>query len=71
MGDADKVAILKRSGPGSTPREPLALVSKMLDSEISAFWSQERGGLASVAESDTGIRYRTSIQHSPTFFLKS
>ena len=45
MGDADKVAILKRSGPGSTPQEPLALVSKMLDSEISALESGEGGDL--------------------------
>ena len=72
MGDADKVAILKRSGPGSTPQEPLALVAKMSDSERSAMES-ERGGLASAAESgaDTGIRYRTSIQHSVTFFVIS
>ena len=45
MGDADKVAILKRSGPGSTPQELLALVSKMLDSEISALESGEGGDL--------------------------
>ena len=66
MSDADKVAILNRTGPGSTPQEPLALVAKMTDSEQNALDSEERGGLASSAESDTthpspGIRYRTSI----------
>ena len=69
MGDADKVTILNRTGPGSTPQEPLALVAKMSDSERSTLESGRKGGLAS-AESDTtppGIRYRTSIQHSPTF----
>ena len=35
MGDTDKVAIFNRTGPGSTPQEPLALVAKMSDSERS------------------------------------
>ena len=65
--DDDKVAILSRTGPGSTPHEPIALVAKMSDSERSALESEGRGGLGSAAEPDTGIRYRTSIQHSPTF----
>jgi hypothetical protein len=72
MGDADKVTILNRTGPGSTPQEPLALVAKMSDSERSALESEGRGGLASAAEPDTTppeIRYRTSIQHSPTFLF--
>ena len=71
MNDAGKVTLLNRSGPGSTPQEPLALVAKMSDSERSALESG-RGGLASAAEPDTTppeIRYRTSIQHSPTFFF--
>ena len=68
MSDADKIAILNRTGPGSTPQEPLALVAKMSDSDRSALESGERGGLAGAAEPDTGIRYRKSIQHSPTFF---
>jgi hypothetical protein len=67
MADTDKVTILNRTGPGSTPREPLALVAKMSDSERSALESGGRGGLASAADPDTkpsGIRYRRSFQHS-------
>ena len=67
MDDTEKVAILDGTGPGSTPQEPLALVSKMSDSERSALESDGRGGLASSAESDTEppeIRYCKSIQHS-------
>ena len=64
MADDDKVAILSRTGPGSTSQEPLALVAKMSDSERSAMESEGRGGLKSAAETDTGIRYRTSIQQS-------
>jgi hypothetical protein len=70
--DADKVAILNRTGPGSTPHEPLALVAKMSDSERSALESERRGGLSSAAEPDTmtsEIRYRTSIQHCSTFLF--
>ena len=69
MADNDKVTILSRIGPGSTPQEPLALVAKLSDSERSDLESERRGGLANAAEpaGDTGIRYRTSIQHSPTF----
>ena len=74
MGDADILNILKGTGPGSTPQEPLALVAKMSDSERSASESGERGGLASESVSDTTppeIR-RMSNQHSPTFlFLTS
>jgi hypothetical protein len=72
MDDAHKVTILNGTGPGSTPQEPLALVAKMSDSERSDLESEERGGLASAAEPDTTpleIRYRTSIQHSPTFLF--
>ena len=67
MADADKVTgILNRTGPGSTPQDPLALVAKISDSERSALESGRRGGLESVAESDTTLRppeiqYRTSI----------
>jgi hypothetical protein len=77
MDDAEKVTILNRTGPGSTPQEPLVLVAKMSDSERSDLESEGRGRLASAAEParDTTaleIRYRTSIQHSPTpLFLTS
>ena len=70
MDDADKVIILNGAGPGSTPQEPLAFVTKMSDSERSALESDGRGGLASAAEPDTTspeIQYRMSIQHSLTF----
>ena len=69
MADDDEVTILSRTGPGSTPQEPLALVAKMSDSERSALASDGRSGLGSAAEPDTGIRYRTSIQHSSTFLF--
>ena len=76
MGDADKVTILNRTGPGSTPQEPLALVAKMTDSERSALDSEGRGGLASAAESDSthaspGIQYRTSINTLTFLFITS
>ena len=63
MGDADKVAILNRTCPGSTPQEPLALVAKMSDSERSALESGERGGLAEPINNTASpeIRYRASI----------
>ena len=64
MGNADKV---NRTGPGSTPEEPLAFVASVSDSEQSAL---ELGGLESAAQPDTTsleIRYRTFIQNSPTF----
>ena len=69
MGDTGKINILNRTGLGSTPQEPLALVAKMSDSERSALESGRRGGFASAVEPHTtpsDIRYRTSIQHSPT-----
>ena len=71
IGDTGKVAILNRTGPGSTPQEPLAVVAKMSDSEWSALDSESggRGELASAAEPETtplGIRYRTFTQHSST-----
>ena len=64
MGHTDKVAILNRTGPGSTPQEPLALVAKMSDSERNALEHERRGELASAAEPDTTFprtRYCTSI----------
>ena len=71
MADNDKVTILSRTGPGSTPQEPLALVAKLSNSERSDLESEGRGGLANAAEpaSDTEILYRTSIRHSPTFLF--
>ena len=69
IGDADEVTILNRTGPGSTPQEPLALVAKISDSERTVLESGGRGGFASaqVAERQE-IRYRTSIQHSYSSF---
>ena len=69
MDDACKVTILNRTGPGSTPQEPLALVAKMSDFERSALESRGRGGLASAAKLPPEIRYRMSIQHSSTFLF--
>ena len=76
MSDADKVTILNRTGLGSRPQEPLALVAKMSDSERSALESGGRGGLTGTAEPGTSspgpeIRHRTSIQHSPTFLIRT
>ena len=74
MDDTEKVTILNGTGPGSTAQEPLALVAKMSDSERSAMESDGRVGL--VAEPNTtpsvsGIRYCTSIQHSPTSLFQT
>jgi hypothetical protein len=44
MGDDDKFTILNRTGPGSTPQEPLALVAKISDLERSALELGGRGG---------------------------
>ena len=75
-GDADKVPILNRTGPGSTPQEPLALVARILDSEESEAGSGGRGGVAEESggftdgadpasdTTHTEIRYRACIQHS-------
>ena len=76
MNHTGKVAILNRTGPGSTPHEPLALVAKMsladFKFERSALESGGRGGLASAAEPDTTpteIRYRTSTQTLSLLFF--
>jgi hypothetical protein len=75
MGNSDKItSILNGTGPGCSPQEPLALVAKMSVSERSALESDGRGGPASTAtEPDIttppGIRYGTSIQHSPLLFV--
>ena len=71
MGDTDKVTALNRTtGPGSTPQDPLAFVAKI---SVSPFQFIGRGGLKSAGVPDTTpdseIRYRTSIQHSPTFLF--
>ena len=73
MGDADKVTALNRTtGPGSTPQDPLAFVAKV-SVLLSAFQFRGRGGLKSAGVPDTTpdseIRYRTSIQHSPTILF--
>ena len=74
MDEADKAIFLNRTGagPGSTPQEPLALVTKISDSERSALDSEGRIGLASAAQHDTTspeIQYRMFIQHSLTFLF--
>ena len=70
MDDAEEVAILDHTGPGSTAQEPLALVAKMSNSKRTALESGGRGGLASAqAAEPPETRYRTSIQHSPTFLF--
>ena len=69
MDNAEKVTIFNGTGPGSTPREPLALVAKMSDSERSDLVSGRRGVLVNTAEPNatpSEIRYGTSIQHPPT-----
>ena len=66
MDDTDKVSILNgtgRTGPGSTPQEPIALVLKMSDSERRALESARGGGLAEPDTTSPGIRFRTSVQH--------
>ena len=70
IDDADTVSILNGTGPGSTSQEPLALVSKMSNSQRSILLeSKRRGGRASAAEPDTTIQYCTSIQHSRSFLF--
>ena len=72
MDDNEKITFLNGTGPGSTPREPLALVAKMSDSERSALESDGRVGLANAAGSNTTlpeIRYGMYIQHSHTFLF--
>ena len=69
MDDAEKVIILNGIGSGCTPQEPLALVAKLSNSERSALETERRGKLASAAEPDTTIQYRTSILYSPTILL--
>ena len=69
MSDTDKVTILNRTGPGSTPHEPLALVAKLSDSERSVLESGRRGGLAEPNTTSPEIRYRTSVLHSYFSFL--
>jgi hypothetical protein len=81
MGEAHKFTILnpiglktlkkEKENLGSTPQKPLAFVAWISDSERSALESGG-SGLASAAEPDTTpseIRYRTSLQHSPTFLF--
>ena len=71
MGDADIITIVNRTGPGSMPQEPLALVANMSVSERSALESEGKDELTSAAdlEPDTTIQYRTSIQHPPTILF--
>ena len=74
--DAEKFRLPNCIGLGFTPQQPLALVAKMSDSERSALESGGRGGLTGTAEPGTSspgpeIRHRTSIQHSPTFLIRT
>ena len=61
MGDADKVATLNSTGPGSTPQEPLAIVAKMSHTDRRALESGRRGGLASAQASEIQYRMSTNI----------
>ena len=72
LKDADKVSILTRAGPGSTPQEPLAFVAKISDSRAKGSLSSKSGGrLESAGEPDTTPAeiYRTSIQYPLTFLF--
>ena len=74
MGDADKITIVNRTGPGSMPQEPLALVANMSVSElVNAMEYEGKDELASAADSepDTTIQYRRSIQHPPTILFSN
>ena len=68
LDDAEKVNILDRTGAGSTPQAPLALVAKILNSERSALESGRRGRLMN-AEPLPDFQYRSSIQYSSTFLF--
>ena len=69
MEDDDKATTLNRTGLGSTPQEPLALVAKMSDSERTALESGGREELEGADTTAPEIRYRMSIQHYPTFLF--
>jgi hypothetical protein len=79
MGDDDRLTIFNRTGPGSTPQEPLVFVATEMisDSERTAYDSKsdsESGGRLECAgepEPDTTppVIYRTSIQDPPTFIF--
>ena len=60
MDDTTKV-ILNSTGPGSTAKEPVALVAKMSDSERSSLESGRKGGLNVSQKKVPGVQYRTSI----------
>ena len=67
MGNVDKVT---RTGPGSTPREPLAFLARISDSKrLGSLSALESGGIAVGDTMPLEIRYRTSMQTSLTFFL--
>ena len=57
MDNAVKLTILNKTGPGSTPQEPLAFVARISDVERSAL---ESGGKALV-DAGPEIRYRVSF----------
>jgi len=74
LDDAEKVAILKGNGPGSTPQEPLELVSKMSDSERNALESDGRVGLANAAQPNTtpsDIRYLYYLLYADGYEMPS
>jgi len=71
MGDADKVDILNRNGPGSTPQEPLALVAKMSDSERRGLESEGRGGLESTDSTTPEIRYLYYLLYANDYEMES
>jgi hypothetical protein len=69
LGDAEEFNIVNRTGPGSMPQEPLALVANMSVSEGSTpsrkFTLPFKFGPQGAASTDSDP-YRTSIQRSPT-----
>jgi hypothetical protein len=72
VDDTLKLSILSRTGPGSLPQEPLALVAKLTASERSALKS-DRSGFASTLELKTAtsnIQYRKYMD-SKFIFLTS
>ena len=62
MGDNDKVT-LNRTGPGSTPQEPLAFISKtpISDFERWTLISERRGGAVAEPEKSGGIAVSSEL----------
>ena len=65
MDDTEKVNIVNGTGPGSTPQDPLALLSKLSDSETSALESGRSGGLASAGTTPPGTMVTALVEFQP------